>query len=45
MATRYHGKKEEREAIVKRDPILAKYLLKLWGKPLGFIDSPPAKAE
>ncbi|MDP7287151.1 MAG: alpha/beta hydrolase [Phycisphaerae bacterium] len=40
VTTRYHGTKEEREALVKRDPILAKLLLKIWGKPLGFIDSP-----
>jgi acetyl esterase/lipase len=45
VTTRYHGTKVEREALVKRDPILAKLLLKIWGKPKGFIDSPPAKAD
>jgi len=45
VTTRYHGTKEEREALVKRDPILAKLLLKIWGKPKGFIDSPPVKPD
>ena len=45
VTTRYHGTKEEREALVKRDPILAKLLLKIWGKPLGFIDSPPSESK
>ncbi|MCP4376515.1 MAG: alpha/beta hydrolase [bacterium] len=41
VTTRYHGTKKQREALVKRDPILAKFLLKIWGKPKSFIDSPP----
>ena len=45
VTTRYHGTKTEREALVERDPILAKLLLKIWGKPKGFIDSPPAESD
>ena len=41
VTTRYHGTKTEREALVQRDQILAKFLLKIWGKPKSFIDSPP----
>jgi acetyl esterase/lipase len=40
--TRYHGTKAEREALVQRDPILARLMLKIWGKPKSFIDSPAA---
>ena len=42
MTTRYFGTKEEREALLERDPILAEELEKIWGKPGATIDSPPA---
>jgi len=45
VTTRYHGTKQEREDLVKRDPILARLLLKIWGKPIGFIDSEPTEGK
>ena len=45
VTTRYFGTKTEREALVERDPIVAKLLLKIWGKPKSFIDSPPLEAD
>ncbi len=42
VSTRYFGTKEEREALVERDPILLKKLQKVWGKPKAYMDSPPA---
>lgn len=39
VTTRYFGKKEEREAVVKRDPVLAKELRKIWGQPRATIDT------
>ena len=38
--TRYFGTKEERKALVERDPILAKKLQKTWGKPKAYMDTP-----
>ena len=32
--------KAEREALVERDPVLAKELLKIWGKPKATMDTP-----
>ncbi len=43
--TRYFGTKEEREALVERDPILLKKLQKVWGKPKAYMDSPPPKGK
>ena len=37
--TRYFGTKEERAALVERDPILANELEKIWGTPLATIDT------
>ena len=45
VTTRYFGTKAEREALVKRDPILARLLLKIWGKPKATIDTPPTKPK
>ena len=45
VTTRYFGTKTEREALVKRDPILAKLLLKIWGKPKATMDTPPPKGD
>jgi hypothetical protein len=41
VTTRYFGVKAEREALVERDPVLAKKLQKVWGKPKAFMDTPP----
>ena len=40
VTTRYFGTKEERQALVERDPILAKKLQKIWGNPKAYIDTP-----
>ncbi len=40
VTTRYFGKKEEREAVGQRDPVLEKYLQKTWGKPKATMDTP-----
>ena len=45
VTTRYFGRKEERQALVKRDPILLKKLQKVWGKPKAYMDSPPPKGR
>ena len=45
VTTRYHGTKEERETLAKRDPILLKKLQKVWGKPKAYMDSPPPKGK
>ena len=45
VSTRYFGTKEEREALVERDPILLKKLQKVWGKPKAYMDSPPPKGK
>ena len=39
VTTRYFGTKEERVALVVRDPILAGVLVDIWGKPKATIDS------
>ena len=44
LTTRYFGTKQEREALVERDPILLKKLQEVWGKPKAYMDSPAAKA-
>jgi hypothetical protein len=41
VTTRYFGTEAERKALVERDPILAKELLKIWGPPKATIDSDP----
>jgi len=41
VTTRYFGTKVEREALVERDPVLARELLKIWGKPRATIDRQP----
>ena len=45
VTTRYFGTQTERDALVQRDPILAKFLLKTWGKPKGTMDTPVAKPD
>jgi acetyl esterase/lipase len=38
VTTRYFGTRAEREALVERDPELAKELANIWGQPTGTID-------
>lgn len=38
--TRYFGRRDEREAVGKRDPVLEKYLNKIWGSPKAVMDTP-----
>jgi hypothetical protein len=45
VTTRYFGRKEERQALAKRDPILLKKLQKFWGTPKAYMDSPPPKPK
>lgn len=40
VTTRYFGRKEEREAVGRRDPVLEKFLQKTWGKPNATMDTP-----
>ena len=40
VTTRYFGTEEEREALVERDPVLAKELHEIWGKPKAYVDTP-----
>ena len=40
VTTRYFGKKEEREAVGQRDPILEKLLIAIWGRPKANLDTP-----
>ncbi len=40
VTTRYFGTKQERDAVGQRDPILAKLLLRIWGKPKAHLDTP-----
>jgi len=40
VTTRYFGRKEEREAVGQRDPVLKKFLQKTWGKPNATMDTP-----
>jgi len=40
VTTRYFGRKEEREAVRRRDPVLATFLERTWGKPNATMDSP-----
>jgi hypothetical protein len=40
VTTRYFGKKQERDAVGQRDPILEKLLLEIWGKPKAHLDTP-----
>ena len=42
VTTRYFGTKEERAALLERDPVLAKELEKIWGEPKATIESPRA---
>ncbi|MHC4745216.1 MAG: HzsA-related protein, partial [Planctomycetota bacterium] len=39
VTTRYFGRKDEREALVQRDPILARELQEIWGIPKAYIDT------
>jgi len=39
VTTRYFGTKAERDALVQRDPVLAKKLREIWGKPKTTIDT------
>ena len=45
VSTRYHGKKQEREALAQRDPILWKKLQKVWGSPKSYMDSPDKRGK
>jgi len=45
VSTRYFGTKEEREALVERDPILLKKLQQVWGTPKAFMDTLPPKPD
>mgnify|MGYP001397664179 FL=1 len=45
VSTRYHGKKDEREALQQRDPVLWKKLQQVWGTPKSYADSPPTDAK
>ena len=40
VTTRYFGPKDQRQALVERDPILTKKLRQIWGKPKAFMDTP-----
>jgi hypothetical protein len=40
VTTRYFGRKEERDAVGQRDPVLEKFLQKTWGKPKATMDTP-----
>ena len=40
VTTRYFGRKEEREAVGKRDPVLEEFLQKTWSKPNATLDTP-----
>jgi hypothetical protein len=40
VTTRYFGTKDQRDALVKRDPVLAKLLEKIWGQPKATMDTP-----
>ena len=40
MTTRYFGPKDQRKALVERDPALAEKLRQIWGKPRAFMDTP-----
>jgi hypothetical protein len=40
VTTRYFGPKDQREAVVERDPVLAEKLRQIWGKPKAFMDTP-----
>jgi len=39
VTTRYFGRREEREAVGKRDPVLKGFLQKTWGKPNATMDT------
>ncbi len=40
VTTRYFGRREERDAVRERDPVLATFLERTWGKPLATMDTP-----
>lgn len=40
VTTRYFGTTTERDALIERDPVLARELEKIWGKPRATIDTP-----
>ncbi len=40
VTTRYFGPKDQRQALIERDPVLAKKLRQIWGKPKAFMDTP-----
>ncbi|MCU0979351.1 MAG: hypothetical protein MUF25_09320 [Pirellulaceae bacterium] len=40
VTTRYFGRKEEREAVGRRDPVLEEFLQKTWGLPNATMDTP-----
>ena len=40
VTTRYFGRKEEREALGKRDQVLEKFLEVTWGAPKATMDTP-----
>jgi len=40
VTTRYFGRKEEREAVRERDPVLEAFFLRTWGKPNATMDTP-----
>ena len=45
VTTRYFGRKEEREAVGKRDPVLEDFLRDTWGKPNATMDTPGEKPK
>ena len=45
VTTRYFGKKQERDAVGQRDPILERLLLNIWGKPKAHLDTPWAGSK
>ncbi len=40
VTTRYFGRKEERDAVGKRDSVVEEFLQKTWGKPKATMDIP-----
>jgi len=40
VTTRYFGRREERDAVGQRDPVLEEFLQKTWGKPKATMDTP-----
>jgi acetyl esterase/lipase len=45
VTTRYFGTKAQRDALVERDPVLAKLLESIWGRPRATIDTPAVQGN